>query len=938
MEPIGDRQLNTVQAGLVFGYNKFAHVVSRLPALPSSSFSMKCIVFRRVCLLVLYCVIGFCLGQSLSAGEPDQEHLDFFESKIRPLLIERCYECHSKESGESAGDLLIDSAEAMKRGGANGPLIGSKDPDKTLLVRVIQYKDRHLQMPPSRKLPQEEIDLIRRWLAMGAPDPREESPREENVDIESTWKDRQSPLARDPSTHWAFVKPELASHVPSQAAGDLDLIAAFSSQRGGQSKIEPAPQASRGVLIRRLFFDLTGLPPTTSQIDAFANSDRPDSYHRLVDRLLASPEFGERFGRYWLDVARYADTVGYALGGKERRIKGSERYRDWTIRAFASDMPYDQMIRHQLAGDRTDPQNSQNNLDAMGFLSIGRRFLNQYDTWDDRIDVVTRGLLGMTVACARCHDHKFDPIPTSDYYSLLGVMQSSKEKIDGPSPLMLVDHNPRDTHVLIRGQQGNRGEIAPRRFLSSLRSSDEDKFTDGSGRLELANRIADPGNPLTARVMVNRVWGHLIGKPLVDSPSDFGFRTTPPAIPEILDDLSADFARHWSIKRLVRRIVLTRTYQQSCQVDEHSKAVDPENRLLCRANRRRRDFESMRDSMLFVADSLKQTLGGESVDVTLSSLVPRRTIYSLIDRQNLPSIFRTFDFASPDAHSPGRYFTTVPQQTLYLLNDHQTAELARRVARHVRRVDASQQDLNGSQRLATLVAGVFRQVVQREPNADEQRMMTDFLSRPVGTKAVGVDPRSSWQYGIASIDKSNSLRDFRPFAVFKSDRWQSAADFPSSDEDSYASLTKEGGHPGRDNRHSVVRRWQAPETGRVTLIGQMGHRGEKGDGIRSTILVNNRSIFSETQIRNNRPYGPISAAVKKGQFVDLVASPGESESFDSFFWRTRIKLRTGDGRIIEADSEQDFSGPFNSQSNQPLDRLAQLAQVLMMSNEFAFVD
>ncbi|NND98942.1 MAG: DUF1549 domain-containing protein, partial [Pirellulaceae bacterium] len=558
--------------------------------------------------LIAQCLIAVVVGGEGYAVEPTQEQLDFFESKIRPLLIERCYECHSQEAGESNGDLYLDNAAGTLQGGSLGPALVPGQPDRSLVIRAVEYKDNQLQMPPDSKLSDESIALLRQWIQMGAPDPRDEQHS----------RDHGSHMQRDPKTHWAFVAPRAVA--PESAATmqhevkSRDRLDVFAAERAAERGLEIAIPASRETLVRRLYFDLTGLPPTRDEVESFVQSTRPDAYARLVDRLMASPEFGERFARHWMDVARYADTVGYALGGKERRIKGSERFRDWTIKAFAQDMPYDQMVLQQLAGDRTDPKNEAGNLDAMGFLTVGRRFLNGLDTIDDRIDVITRGLLAMTVTCARCHDHKFDPIPTTDYYSLFGVLQNSEAKVDGPSPLMMVDKNHTPDHpVLVRGQQGNHGPIAPRQFLTSLRQEDEPRFTDGSGRWELAQRIIDPDNPLTSRVMVNRIWGHLIGKPLVESPSDFGFRTPPPAVPEVLDDLSAEFATHWSVKRLVRRIVMTRIYQQSAASDATTIDRDPANEFLARANRKRRDFESLRDSMLWAADSLDLRLGGDPV-------------------------------------------------------------------------------------------------------------------------------------------------------------------------------------------------------------------------------------------------------------------------------------------------------------------------------------
>ena len=861
------------------------------------------------------------LSTQATAAEPTKDQLDFFESKIRPLLIDHCYECHSQETGESEGGLLIDSAAAILKGGGMGPALLPGRPEKSLLIRAINYRDNKLQMPPTGKLPDESISLLSQWIKMGAPDPRKGSIVEKPA----------SPLDRDPKTHWAFVAPRFAKQVPRVGKAS-DLLDAFAVQAAKKKGVQTAPQASAETLVRRLYFDLTGLPPTIDQIRSFTNSDRPDAYARLVDRLLASPDFAERFGRHWLDVARYADTVGYALGGKERRIKGSDRFRDWVIRAFATDMPYDQMIMNQLAGDRIDAANKHGNLDAMGFLTIGRRFLNGLDTIDDRIDVITRGLLGMTVACARCHDHKFDPIPTADYYSLAGVFHSSAEKKDGASPLMMVDKaKPSNTHVLVRGQQGNRGPVVKRQFLTSLQRAGEPQFSDGSGRLELAKRIVADDNPLTARIMVNRVWGHLIGKPLVDSPSDFGFRTQPPAIAKILDDLAADFATHWSVKRLVRRIVMTDIYRQSSQTTQEMVDLDPNNELLTRANRRRRDFESLRDSILVTSSFLNRRMGGEPVEITLGSPSPRRSIYAMVNRQNLPSLFRTFDFASPDAHSPLRYFTTVPQQALFLLNDQQITELSRRTAQHVRRSSVSKD-------AKTLSRELFTQALGRLPSLSEESISVAYLNQKVGQTVATTDPRSLWSYGTSAVDDRFRVKKFIPLTVFADGSWHAAKEFPAKSSLAYASLGKENGHPGRGNENSVVRRWQAPASGKVRVIGMVGHRGDKGDGIHAAIWSGKHRIFASKQQKTNRPYGPLQSTIKKGEYLEFVASPQENDSFDSFFWRAQIKLTADDGRVFEADSVKDFSGPFDPESTKPLDRLAQLAQALLMSNEFAFVD
>lgn len=875
-------------------------------------------------LIVLHCVIAAALTASrLPAQEGiPAARLEFFEAKVRPLLVEHCYECHSHESETSDGELYLDSMAGWQQGGMHGPAIVPGKPEQSLLWQAIGYGNNALQMPPQGKLPKEAIETLKRWIELGAPDPREGQ-----ASAVST-----SPLDRDPASHWAFVPPERQRAEVSTSAA-LDPIDAFAETRASSLGLELNPVASRETLIRRLYFDLTGLPPTEDEIARFVASDHPDAYRRLVDQLLATPEFGERFGRLWLDVARYADTVGYALAGKERRLKGSERYRDWTIQAFASDMPYDEMLRHQLSGDRTDPDNANGNLDAMGFLTVGRKFLNPLDTIDDRIDVISRGLLGLTVSCARCHDHKFDPIPTSDYYSLGGIIFSSEQPKEGASPLMMVDKKrPVDSPVLIRGQLGNHGPIAPRQFLTALRKKDEPRFTDGSGRKELADRIIAKDNPLTSRVMVNRIWRHLIGKPLVDTPSDFGFRTNPPAVPEVLDDLSAEFAIHWSVKRIVRRIVLSRIYQQTSTVTDETLLKDPENSFLVRANRKRRDFESLRDSILFAAGCLERSLGGQPVDITLDTPASRRTIYAMIDRQNLPSLFRTFDFASPDTHSPGRYFTTVPQQALFLMNSRQMLELARGVSNRVRAEafeNAEQDDLARS---------LFERVLGRTPTNAELDASVKFLSKPALEPEPEFDPRSAWSYGVGKIDAEGKVTDFQPFKRFRDSRWQASEKFPADPPYGHAYLSRENGHTPADTSLAVVRRFTVPMTSVVRLRGQMGHRNKQGDGVVTKIWLGDKPLFNATQKSNNRPYGPLSGWVNEGDTIDFVANAGHDNSHDTFYWRVSMQLTGEDGTVIETESTKHFSGPFSSHESQKLDRLGQLAQTLLLSNEFAFVD
>lgn len=442
--------------------------------------------------------------------------------------------------------------------------------------------------------------------------------------------------------------------------------------------------------------------------------------------MLASPQFGERWGRHWLDVARYADTKGYVFM-EERKYPAAHAYRDWVIGAFNSDLPYDRFIVAQLAADQLDDPNAK---PAMGFLTLGRRFLNNiHDITDDRIDVTTRGFLGLTVTCARCHDHKYDPIPTADYYSLYGVFTSSKETPQENAPAMLIDAEaPTEPVIFIRGNSGNRGPQVPRQFISCASVEEPKPFQKGSGRKELAEAIASADNPLTARVWVNRVWGHLFGKPLVTTPSDFGTRSDPPSHPEMLDWLATRFtAEGWSTKKLIRELVLSNVYRQASEDRSDCRQVDPENRLVWRMNKQRLELEPLRDSLLVAAGRLDTTMGGASVELTQAPYPTRRAVYGFIERQNLPGFFRTFDFAGPDTHAPQRPETTVPQQALFLMNSPFVLEQAEQLAKRTE-IESAKTDDERIKKLYQFALG-------RSPTAEELAEATEFLKANVDTPA-----------------------------------------------------------------------------------------------------------------------------------------------------------------------------------------------------------
>jgi hypothetical protein len=840
--------------------------------------------------IIFVSFVFFMVGSSCSASE------DFFEKRVRPVLIEQCVRCHGPKKQMSG--LRLDSRAALMKGGDIGPVVKPEEPQKSRLVEAIR-RTGELKMPPKTPLAPEMVEALTAWVKVGAPWPAD--------------RPAGSPAGEPWQRHWAF-QPVKNPPLPSvrrrewpRTSVDRFLLAKL-EERG----LTPSSPADRRTLLRRVTFDLIGLPPTPEEIADFVADRSPDAFAKVVDRLLASPHYGERWGRHWLDVARYADTKGYVFF-EEQVYPWAWTYRDYVIRAFNEDLPYDRFLIQQLAADQLPLGKDRRSLTALGFLTLGGHFMNNpHDILDDRIDVVTRGLLGLTVTCARCHDHKFDPISSKDYYALYGVFASSTEPLEPPlfedppqtpayesfrkelekrehalaefiktkerqlregartraadyllaahalrdrprlddfmlladendlnpamitrwqaylrqtkkthHPVWLIWHQfaslpekdialkareclarfgdgasssgrinplvaqvfaskppqsmkdvaqrygellnrvektwteavqqataakkpppsalpdpiqeelrqvfhgtdappdvppglfselellpdrpaqgklqelrkavekwraegkgapprahvlidlpaPYEPYVFLRGNPNNRGEPVRRQFLRFLAGPDARPFQHGSGRLELARALVDRRNPLTARVLVNRVWLHHFGRGLVGTPSDFGLRSEPPTHPELLDHLAATFMDNgWSIKKLHRLIVLSAAYQQSSADRLDVRRVDPENALLWRMNRRRLDFEATRDALLSVSGRLERTIGGPPVKDLLGG-ANRRTVYGFVDRLQLAGLYRAFDFPSPDASSPQRDTTTIPQQALFLMNN-----------------------------------------------------------------------------------------------------------------------------------------------------------------------------------------------------------------------------------------------------------------------------
>lgn len=1136
-------------------------------------------VFQRVrwgiCGIALF-VSG--LGTAVAAEEIPADALEFFEKSVRPLLVETCYECHSSKKQE--GELRLDGAAYIKAGSASGPVINTDDVSASRLLTAIGYQNE-IKMPPDFRLDPEEVEILRAWVVMGAPWPEEDEPEP----IQEPRNNIAEQIRHARETHWAF-RPVMDPPIPEVKADSTvrTLVDAFIFARLDDAGLTPSPEANRRTLIRRLYYDLTGLPPSIEAVLAFQEDDRPDAYMRLVEELLASPHYGERWGRHWLDVARYADTKGYVFE-EERLFPYSYTYRDYVIRSFNEDLPFDQFIIEQLAADRLDLGDDKRPLAALGYLTLGRKFLNrQDDIIDDRIDVVTRGMLGLTVTCARCHDHKFDPIPAEDYYALYGVFRSStepkelplisdpdpndpvyqeflsmltekehvlteyeanshidllmevrqewqtylltalealdmeddttvkklakereirymvlqrwttylKKKVEEPDaifrPLALyfalspeaypdessviagritaadsgedsvhpllreafqgdppatwgevgeryvkvlenVDdewrnrlaiyaqlstqedgnsselparlenserealrlvlyaedapanipakdayaisetpvqqairsrrrdvarheathlgrphramaledlETPFDPYIFLRGKPGNKGDKVERHFMQVLSESEPEPFTNGSGRLDLAQAIANPQNPLTARVFVNRVWMHYFGQPLVNTPSDFGLRSDPPTHPELLDHLAAYFMEHnWSIKELHRHILLSSTYRQTSQTNQQGEKTDLENRLLWRQNRKRLDFESMRDALLAVTGELDLALGGPPESLTETPYSIRRTVYGQVERQNMAGFIKAFDFASPDTHSPKRFHTIVPQQALYLMNSPFAIERAQ--ALEARFVHEEDQDP------AVLIRELFLASLKREPSPKELKRMVDFVTRADIEEGPPPPPLPEWRYGYGGFSvETGHVENFVKFDVFKEKRWQPLENYPN-EEFGYVTVQNNGGHPGHDNQQSAIHRWIAPRDGSISIEAKLRHNSDKGDGVLGYIVSSQNGLLHESEVFNGFEDAKLeNILVEKGDTIDFVAAPNTAPSFDSYSWSQTIIMdipegSEGEGMRTEWEARADFAGPPPAPPA-PLSAWGQLAQVLLMTNEFMYID
>jgi hypothetical protein len=1099
----------------------------------------------------LILVLGFWFGlRGASPAAQDPEGVDFFERKIRPVLAEICYECHSARATKLKGDLLLDSRAGVLKGGSRGPAVVAGDLEQSLLLQAIRQTDPKLKMPPNRKLSAEQIADFEEWIRRGAPDPRADAP----------------PVSPDPAQmtrHWAFQPPR-EPPVPRVRQRDwirtpIDaFILAGLEARG----LSPSPSADPRALLRRVTYDLTGLPPTPEAVDAFLADPSAEAYEKIVDRLLASPQYGERWARHWLDVARYSDTKGYVYEDRdERRFAHAYPYRDWVVRAFNEDLPYDRFLVAQIAGDRLAGADDRRPLAALGFLTLGRRFLYVvHDIIDDRIDVLMRGTQALTLGCARCHDHKFDPITMKDYYALYGVFAGSAERqvpledppateagqayrvelqkrtealesayrakhqallehlrarvpdylvavaegrrspteevfldlgsddlrpyvvrqwkayldetrkqfhpifapwhalaemppeamarravewlgrfkdrlnprvaraleqnpptsmqqvaetygalllevhrrwqrrlrdaqadppraledpteealrqvlyaVDSPAAAeprsvseieayfdeatrvelgglqkqidqwivdadgapphaVVLEDRPfqREPRVFRRGNAGNPGDEVPRRFLQILAGPNPAPFQDGSGRLELARAIARADNPLTARVMVNRIWQHHFGAGIVRTPSDFGLRSEPPTHPELLDWLACRFvADGWSIKKIHRLIVLSSAYRQSSRERADGREADPENRLLWRMSPRRLDFEQMRDTLLAVSGQLDPAIGGPPERLTAVPASRRRAIYGYVDRLNLPPVFRLFDFANPDEHNAQRHTTTVPLQALFWMNSRFINDQARALAQRPEVLEAP----DAAQRVEAL----YRIIYARSPTESERSLGLQLIEAPLLQETEPEVP--IWLYGVGRYDAPQErVIDFAAFPYFTGDAWQGSPDWPDPEWD-WAMLNAAGGHAAPPR--AVVRRWVAPRDGVFEISGVVSHAHEEGDGIRARIVSSAAGELASWTVHHGEADSKLKGVrVEAGQTMDFVVESRSNVLNDEFSWAPVIRLtdpKPEEG--AEEDGTWDAAAQFSGPPPPPLTPLEKYVQALLMSNEFIFVD
>ncbi|MBL4885438.1 MAG: PSD1 domain-containing protein [Planctomycetaceae bacterium] len=1100
----------------------------------------------------------FCLSGTLRAEKtiPEKNTLGiiFFEKKVRPLLEKHCLECHG--SKKQFAELRLDSLHHMLKGGESGPAIVVNQPENSLLIEAVRRES--FEMPPDQDLTEDEINILIRWIKSGAAWPTSANPQDDRNVV-------------DFHKHWAF-QPVRNPKIPEVQDKEwpANPIDHFILARLESNGLQPSPQAPSKTLLRRMTSDLTGLQVDWEQVEQFQTSSSPEIIKQEIDQLLASPHYGERWGRYWLDLARYADTKGYVFFEKQD-FRVAYTYRGYVINSFNEDKPYNQFLREQLAADKIASEIPHESLAALGFIVIGPHLKNdEHNIIADRIDVVTRGLLGLTVGCARCHDHKYDPISAEDYYSLYGVFRNSisplhlpfrmgeivpaehKEAADkvrkaagdlnthyldqynkvmqdaqtrladyltlaqanrsGPdtilfdvvvdgddlnpqllqlwqqflsmsesenSPVMLPWHTLAKLHkedfpqrskkllqqqktqktekdpiansfitsylleqelnsfndvikayaelaiqtkqqrdalqtdnqqievsfpddlkeefyqtffrsasplktafhgfqvlklfpdrksqgpvkklnseldaaranlpielaqmlvlqdaermiesrVMKRGNPGKLAQVVPRRYLRFFKDVSNKPFQDGSGRLELADAIVSPNNPLTARVIVNRVWQHHFGQGIVTTPSDFGIQGSPPSHPELLDHLATWLVEHnWSIKSLHRYIMQSATYQQSSAYHEKYAQIDPENNLCWRMNRRRLDFESMRDGLLQVTNRLDLTIGGKSVRNVMAESNKRRTLYTHINRQDLPGVYRTFDFPPPDVSSGTRDNTTVPSQTLFMLNHPLVLSCSKELGESAQALKSNNEGIEH----------LYQTILHRNPSTQE---LNESLSFVKYEEENSLPPLKTivpaWKYGVAAYNlESDQLTDFQKLPHWTGEQFQGGEKLPDP-KLGWVFINSTGGHPGNDMDHVAVLRWVAPGNMTVSIKGILKHEKKQGSGIRARVLIAGQKKLGPWVLHENEAETNLNTvSIQKGEAIDFVVDVNDNLGYDSFIWSLDI-VNLANKQDNSLAKHWNYAKDFRKPTPVQISPWQSLAQILLISNEFQFVD
>ncbi len=754
----------------------------------------------------------------------EQVDFSFFERRIRPVLTERCYRCHLKNKDNKSG-LMLDSRRALFRGGRSGPALVDGDPGASLLIRAIRHEPSVASMPPDQKLSKSEVQAFVTWVRQGSPWPKNEP----------TTRSLTNP--NQSNEFWSF-QPVTKPAVPGMddSAWVRSPVDAFVLKGLQASGLKPVPPADRRQLIRRATLDLHGVLPSPDSVNAFVKDLSPRAFETLIERLLASPRYGERWARRWMDVVRYADSNGM---DDNMTYADAWRYRDYLVQAFNEDKPYDHFVREQIAGDLMsfdDPDAAHHATVATGFLMIGPKMLaeddpvkQRMDIIDDQLDTLGRAFMGLTIGCARCHDHKFDPISTEDYYGLAGIFLSTRvmlsyrvdskwnsiaggtargnekleqlerelDRLDAavvlgdfvgkaeekkaltdelarvkeqyaaiPKIMATEDDRVQDLEVFLGGNHLTRGDLVERRFPSSI-FADQGAFIpkDQSGRLQLADWMTHPDHPLTTRVIVNRIWQALFQEPLVRSPDNFGRLGQMPDNAALLDWLAREFVDSgWSIKDLCRRIMLTNTYQMSSVFQRKAYALDPDNRMQWRHNRRRMQAEELRDSLLSVSGQIDLMMGGavfESdkilVILSASSLKDpslfeskRRSVYLPVLRSGVYDVFSAFDFPDPAVVNGRRGQTTVAPQALFMMNDMMVHEAARLLAR-----DSAETVVQD--RFEDRLTTIYMQVYSRFPTSQERLLWKQFIDRYPNESHKGRNLESAWEAVVRVLLASNEF-------------------------------------------------------------------------------------------------------------------------------------------------------------------------------------